>query len=82
MVYIGNINYLKFVLVVAGDDDIIDLVVLLVQVDVTAIFKNELTFKTIRHNCVASRSCWRFPMRGSITKCSLISVIRQRAVPP
>jgi hypothetical protein len=34
------------------------------------------TLRTILQSCVASSSCWRFEIRGSITKCSLISVIR------
>ena len=32
-----------------------------------------LTFKTILHSCVASNNCCRFPISGSMTKCSLIS---------
>jgi hypothetical protein len=34
------------------------------------------TLSTMRHNCVARRSCCLFPIRGSITKCSRISVER------
>jgi hypothetical protein len=32
-----------------------------------------LTFKTMRHNCVARSSCWRFPIKGSMTKVWRIS---------
>ena len=31
------------------------------------------TLSTMRHNCVASNSCCRFEIKGSITKCSFIS---------
>lgn len=33
------------------------------------------TFRTILQSCVASRSCWRLPINGSMTKCSLISLL-------
>lgn len=31
------------------------------------------TLSTIRHSCVASNSCCRFEIKGSMTKCSFIS---------
>lgn len=34
------------------------------------------TFSTILHNCVASSSCCLLEIKGSITKCSFISVCR------
>ena len=37
------------------------------------IYLPSLTFKTIRHNCVAKRNCCRLPIRGSSTKFSFIS---------
>ena len=47
------------------------------QRDKPGSFRHELerrTLSTMRHSCVARRSCWRFEIRGSITKCSRISV--------
>jgi hypothetical protein len=34
------------------------------------------TLRTILHNWVASNSCWRLEIRGSITKCLRISAIQ------
>jgi hypothetical protein len=40
------------------------------------------TLSTILHSCVASSSCWRFEMSGSITKCSRMSVQPQHVSKP
>lgn len=37
------------------------------------------TLRTMRHSWVASRSCWRLPIKGSIAKCSRISTEHELA---
>ena len=61
---------LEFLVVVSGNDDVVNLH----WVSNSHLrMMSDNTLRTMRHSWVASSSCWRFPIRGSIAKCSLIS---------
>jgi hypothetical protein len=45
-------------------------------------WRDKLTLSTILQSCVANNNCWRFEMRGSITKFSRMSVFaRGKGIP-